>query len=114
MPCLTLHTNLTLDSTTREATLKSLSALVARELSKPEAYVLIDLKDGCTMSFGGTSEPLAHVQLDSLGFAKQPAELSATLCAHLQEQLQLEPARIYIKFTDHPRHMYGWNGKTFG
>jgi len=39
--------------------------------------------------------------------------LAAALCALLQRELQLDPARIYIEFSAAQPQHWGWNGGTF-
>ncbi len=112
MPVLSIQTNVAVADA--EAFLKTASSMVADALSKPESYVMIHLVDGQTMSFAGTTEPLAYVELKSLGLTSgQTAELSKALCAFLSEQLSADASRIYIEFSAPERVMFGWNGGTF-
>ncbi len=112
MPVLNLHTNIPIND--KEPLLKKASTLVAEALGKPEGYVMIRLSDHQPMSFAGTTEPLAFVELKSLGLTTdQTAPLSETICRFISENLNIEPARIYIEFASPERAMFGWNGGTF-
>ncbi len=112
MPVLSIQTNALVQDKTNFLTQASL--WVAEALSKPESYVMIHLSDDETMSFSGTTEPLAYVELKSLGLtSSQTAGLSKTLCAFLQKELQVDASRIYIEFSAPERAMFGWNSGTF-
>jgi phenylpyruvate tautomerase len=112
MPVLNLHTNISI--TDKEALLLEASNEVAQALGKPEGYVMIRISDREAMSFAGTTEPLAYIELKSLGLeAEQTVPLSETICGFISEKLAIEPARTYIEFASPEREMFGWNGGTF-
>jgi len=112
MPSLIIHTNVTIAD--KAAFLSRCSLETAAMLAKPESYVMVEACDNRPMLFGGSDAPLAFVELKSLGLAtNQTAELSARLCALLNEELGIDPARIYIEFAAPERAMFGWDGGTF-
>ncbi len=115
MPLLHLATNLQMSREEEEKTAATLSAAAARLLGKPESYVMTLVQGGQAMTFGGTAEPCAYLQLKSLGLPEtQTGELSAALCDLVLEELGIEPGRTYIEFSSPPRHLWGWNRSTFG
>jgi phenylpyruvate tautomerase PptA (4-oxalocrotonate tautomerase family) len=112
MPYLSVQTNV---SVADEAELLTkLSKQASRMLGKPESYVMVHIEAGAAMLFAGSAEPLAYVELKSLGLSEgdTPA-FSAGLCSLLQDELGLDAGRIYIEFSGPERHMWGWNGSTF-
>lgn len=112
MPILNLHTNIPIGD--KESLLKQASSLIAEALGKPEGYVMIRISDHESMSFAGTTNPLAYVELKSLELnVEQTASLSETICSFISENLGIEPSRIYIEFASPERKMFGWNGGTF-
>ncbi|MDX8404110.1 MAG: phenylpyruvate tautomerase MIF-related protein [Mariprofundaceae bacterium] len=112
MPILTIHANVTIDD--RDSLLKKASAIVAEALSKPESYVMIRLSDNESMSFAGSTDPLAYVELKSLGLSSdKTTALSETICLFIEQNLNIDPARIYIEFSSPERAMFGWNRGTF-
>lgn len=112
MPVLNLHTNVPIGD--KESLLKQTSSLIAEAIGKPEGYVMIRISDHEAMSFAGTTEPLACVELKSLGLETgQTPALSETICGFISEKLGIEPARIYIEFSSPERAMFGWNSGTF-
>lgn len=90
------------------------SATVAQALGKPESYVMVEVSDNRAMMFAGSEVPLAFLEMKSLGLSSdQTAELSATLCALMQQELAINADRIYIEFAAPERAMFGWNKGTF-
>lgn len=114
MPTLIIKTNATIPANESEAIIKRASAQIAELLGKPERYVMVILEPTPAMCFGGETSPLAFLELKSLGLPEDrtPA-LSAALCELLQETLEVPPSRIYIEFASPPRHLFGFDGKTF-
>ena len=99
-----------------EPLLTTLSALLARELGKPEEYVMVAFEPRARMSFGGTSAPACYAELKNVGHldAARVASLSETLCSALAGGLGVAKDRIYIEFTNADGAYWGWNGETFG
>ncbi|GAB0147534.1 phenylpyruvate tautomerase MIF-related protein [Marichromatium gracile] len=114
MPTLQLHTNVTVAPERRAELLARLSAAVAELLGKPESYVMVLLDDGCALSFGGSTEPTALLELLSLGLPESETPRHArALCALCETLLGVPERRVYIDFRSPPRHLFGWNGGTF-
>ena len=114
MPFLKIQTNQPLDGTHQQALMEKASALVAAQLGKPENYVMVAIEAGQNMLFAGTNSPLAYLELKSIGLPESSTtDLSDHLCTLMAQELDIEKNRTYIEFTDAPRHMWGWDGKTF-
>lgn len=112
MPLLSVHTNITIEDS--NGLLKKASSIVSEALGKPEGYVMIRLSDREVMSFAGNSDPLAYVELKSLGLSSdQTASLSEVICGFIEQNLSIDPARIYVEFASPERAMFGWNKSTF-
>ncbi|MDX8391182.1 MAG: phenylpyruvate tautomerase MIF-related protein [Mariprofundaceae bacterium] len=112
MPYLNIQTNVPVKN--EAALIAGASAAVAGMLGKPESYVMVHVESSARLIFAGTDAPTAYLQLKSLGLAEsKSADYSARLCAFMQAELGIEPARIYIEFCSPERHMWGWNGGTF-
>ena len=114
MPYLKIQTNLPLSEKAERNVLKDASALVARELGKPEEFVMIALQPDTPMMFAGTDDPVAFLELKSIGLpAGKTKRLSQTLCDLINEHLGIRPERVYVKFSDVRHGMWGWKGDTF-
>lgn len=114
MPYLKIQSNVAIDETDATRLLAEASKQVAQELGKPENYVMVALEPPQPMLFAGSNDPLAYLELKSIGLPQsKTSALSATLCSLIEEQLGIPAARIYIEFTDAPRAMWGWDNETF-
>jgi phenylpyruvate tautomerase PptA (4-oxalocrotonate tautomerase family) len=100
---------------TADSLLRDLSALLARELGKPESYVMTCLEPRASMTFGGSFEPSCYVEVKNVGTftPAQTVLLSAALSERLAAGLGVPRNRIYIEFADAPPHMWGYDGDTF-
>ncbi|GAB4351679.1 MAG: phenylpyruvate tautomerase MIF-related protein [Gammaproteobacteria bacterium] len=114
MPLLTLKTNIALSQDQQHTLLPRLSRAVAELLGKAERYVMVSLDTEAPMSFAGTTEPAAYLELKSIGLPQeQTRTYSQALCDLVEQHLHIPRDRVYIEFSDAPRPMWGWNGTTF-
>jgi phenylpyruvate tautomerase len=114
MPYLKVQTNVALDAAAQTELMQQASQLVAKQLGKPESYVMVTVETGRPMLFAGTDAPLAYLELKSIGLpADATGSLSQALCSLMAERLDVAQDRVYTEFADAARHMWGWNGGTF-
>jgi phenylpyruvate tautomerase len=114
MPYLKIQTNLPLNRRAEHAILKNASTLIAEKLGKPESYVMIALEPDTPMFFAGSDDPVAFLELKSIGLsAKRTKPLSEALCQLVEGHLGIPCDRVYVKFIDVNRGMWGWKGDTF-
>ncbi|HEY4188493.1 MAG TPA: phenylpyruvate tautomerase MIF-related protein [Polyangia bacterium] len=99
-----------------EALLPKLSALLARELGKPEAYVMTCLETGARMTFAGTAKPCCFVEVKNVGVltGEVTKRVSAALTDFLAPALGVEEDRVYIVFSEVKPQHWGFDGGTFG
>jgi phenylpyruvate tautomerase PptA (4-oxalocrotonate tautomerase family) len=95
--------------------LTTLSSELARELGKPESYVMISFESEVVLLFGGSTEPACFASVKNIGTftPAQTERLSAVLTKHLSSALGVAPNRIYIEFVDAKPHLWGHDGGTF-
>ena len=114
MPFLRIQTNAVINEEKTATMLKKASRAVAQQLNKPERYMMVGLESACPMSFAGTTEPAAFVDLKAIGLPdNQTGDLSRLLCELVAAELAVPKDRVYINFADVPGHLWGWNGQTF-
>ena len=114
MPYFSIETNQEIDQASNPQLMKKTSAFIADLLGKPEAYVMIAVKQGTSLVFGGSDAPAAFVRLESIGLPKESCTaMSHKICSYIEDELGVLPDRIFIDFRDLERNMFGWNGKTF-
>lgn len=113
MPLLKLETNQPIEDAHQLCT--ALSQNLSAALGKSEQYVMTSVQHNPHMSFAGTTDPLAYIELKSIGLPDdQTAQLSEQIGQWVEEMLPVPAARCYIEFSNVPRTHWGWNGKTFG
>lgn len=95
------------------ALLQDLSATLAAQTGKPEAYVMTLLETGLPMTFAGSDAPCAYVQIRSIG-ALRPAAMTAVFSELIRARTGIPADRLYIQFEDVKASDWGWNGRTFG
>lgn len=102
-------------SANADALLRELSALLARDLGKPESYVMTCLDPRARMTFAGTTEPTCYVEVKNVGnFGPElTSRLSAAITDRVATRLGVAPDRVYIEFADARPHLWGHNGDTF-
>ena len=114
MPYLKIQTNQKLNESAEKVLLEKASAVVSRELGKPESYVMVAIDPPRPMMFAGTDDPTAYLELKSIGLpSSSTKDLSDTLCQLIAEELSIDQNRVYIEFANAERNMWGWNGTTF-
>ena len=112
MPLINVRTSLP-EVADSAALLKELSAALAQQTGKPEAYVMALLETAVPMTFAGSTEPCAYVEIKSIGALKPPAMTSA-FCELIESRTGIPASRIYVAFEDVNASSWGWNGNTFG
>ena len=112
VPLITVRTSLP-SVENSEALLQALSAALAQQTGKPEAYVMTLLETAVPMTFAGSTEPCAYEEIKSIG-ALKPAAMTASFCALISSSTGLSSDRIYVAFEDVKASSWGWNGRTFG
>jgi len=114
VPYFAIKTNQDMNDTARANLLSSASAFVAELLGKSEAYVMVAIESGLSISFGASTHPTAYVVLHSIGLpAERCNEFAAKISQFVQAMLQVPKERVFIDFTDLHRDRFAWNGKTF-
>lgn len=115
MPLVKIATSANPSVERKRALLIALSRLLAQELEKPEAYVMTAIETDALMTFAGTDEPAAYVELKSIGrfTPEQTKKLSAAVCAELTKALDVPANRTYIEFADGVGYLWGYDGETF-
>ena len=72
------------------ALLQELSSELANQTGKPEAYVMTLLQTGVPMTFAGSHEPCAYVEVKSIGALRPPA-MTAAFCELIQARTESPP-----------------------
>ncbi|MBN2351335.1 MAG: ABC transporter substrate-binding protein [Spirochaetales bacterium] len=116
MPLAKVAVSAAVDETKKKDVLKRLSLSIAEKIGKPEKYVQTIFEANVPMTFAGTFEPAASLEIKSIGGLSPSVckGLSEACCGLLQKELGIPEERIYIVFSDIEASSWGWNGTTFG
>merc|ERR1712142_294290 len=109
MPILNIDTNS--DKVIDQNDLLKLTQAVATTLNKPTTKVLIKVNK-MTMSFGGSTEPAAYVNLRSKGKISKEENIVHTqaLTPIISEMFSIKPDRFFIEFYDVLGENVAFNG----
>ncbi len=111
MPLISIETNQELAG---EDILKEVSQGIAAMLNKPQEYVMVKYQHNPNMLFAGDNQPLAYLQLKSLGLPEHKTpQFTMSLCNLMQIHFDVTPERVYIEYSSPARHFWGWNNSTF-
>ena len=118
MPLLKIQTNYHEIPSSNLKTLQDEGAkILAEEIGKSLDFVMVLVEVGKSISFGGQAEQgTAFLEIKNVGSLAPELthSISVRLCALLEDSLNISPDRCYLEFQESERHMWGWNGKTFG
>jgi len=114
MPLLKISTNKPVEVSEQQDFLSNASKKVAQLLQKSEKYVMTLFEAERPMTFGGTTDAAAYLEIKSIGLTSPQVDLLSNEIAELvHNELNIDPARIYIEFSDAPANRWGWNKTTF-
>ena len=115
MPTFILHTSSAINDQQNETIRKDAVDILSQELSKSKDFIVTLIHDSVALEFGQNEAPCAYMEVKSVGTfsPEQTTAMSGRICNALQRILSIPPDRIYIEFQESPRHLWGWNGKTF-
>uniref|UniRef100_UPI003FEFFC97 phenylpyruvate tautomerase MIF-related protein n=1 Tax=Candidatus Fimivicinus sp. TaxID=3056640 RepID=UPI003FEFFC97 len=94
----------------KETTLKTKFGNAIKLLGKTESWLMLSFEDNCRLWFQGNQEkPCAFVVVKLFGKASPAAyeKMTAELTRILQEELALDPTRIYVQYEEVSH--WGWN-----
>jgi phenylpyruvate tautomerase len=114
MPLIKINTNKATKTEVQSLFLKAASQKVAKALQKPEKYVMTLFGQPTPMTFGGTEEDAAFLEIKSIGLTEEQVKTLAKEIPELVEkELGIDASRVYIEFANAPRSFWGWNKGTF-
>ncbi len=113
MPYFSIETNKKIEISETEKISKKASRFLAEMMSKPEQVIMVAIKPGTPLIFGGTGEPCAFVRIKALGLDKgRCPEYSGKVCGFLEREIGVPGNRVFIEFTDIDGKCFGYNGNT--
>jgi phenylpyruvate tautomerase PptA (4-oxalocrotonate tautomerase family) len=116
MPLIKVHYPTELKPGKLHSLSSSLTELTAEALGKSSDFVMTVFQKTELQSFGSDIDsPSLFIEVKNVG--SLPTETTSTLSSKISELcselIKVQSSRIYIDFQESPRHLWGWNGKTF-
>lgn len=113
MPYINVQTNVTVTPAQADALKTRLDKDIAAIPGKSESWLMVSISGGQAMYFQGSAAPCAMADISIFGHASAEAfeKLTQAVTASLKAELNLEPARIYTKYSEVEN--WGWNGGNF-
>lgn len=115
MPMIKVQTSVKC-SDAKEKIVKGLSKVLADVTGKPERYCMALIEDDAVIAFAGNIAKGAFIEVKGIGGLSPDInkKLSSAICSFLKSEAGIDPAAIYINFTDVSASNWGHNGSTFG
>lgn len=114
MPYIQVRLANKLDDSQKDELQKKLTELVSAGLSKPKAYIMAEIEDGCSLYMNEARTPNgAYISIGLLGSVDKStcSNLTGQICEILKTDYDTEPSQTYITY--HPCNLWGWNGMMF-
>lgn len=115
MPLIRVTSNLGLSGEAQHVFLRNLSRVVSDLFGKPERWVMTCLDPVAAMSFAGSEEPAAYVEVKNIGAidAALADRVSELLCSAVGQGLGVVSHRVYVEMTAVDGALWGYDGGTF-
>lgn len=110
MPYVGLQTSVRLDDAGKDLLQETIAKLITVIPGKRPDHTMINLIDGVSLHMGLGKADCLYIEVKMLGEApfEAKSEFVVKACEILSKQLSVEPANIYINFTEHKN--WGSNG----
>ena len=108
MPCIVIHTNVSISEEKAEELKKALVVSWEKLPGKRERWLMITLKDRLQMFFGGRDTPAAFINLKILGSlgAENCEFLNEEFLTDVSEVLGIQKERLFVAHDECPS--WGW------
>ena len=114
MPYLSIETNKKIEDNKKDQILQEATNLVSSLLNKPKKWIMISIKDNLSMYYNDSSEGIAYIELKSINLDKEKCKnYIDKLSLFIEDNINVNPDRIYIHFHDLNSKMFGWDRKLF-
>ena len=111
LPLLNISTNTKIKS--EKILLAKSSDFISSLTGKSKNFVMVILNHSLSMSFAGTDELCAFIEIKSIG-SLVPTQMSKPICEFFSTQLEIPSERIYVFYKDIDASQWAWNSRTFG
>lgn len=116
MPMIRLQLSISLSREQQTEMMARLSKESAKQLGKPEQYMMVIVESETSILMSGRGEPAAFAEVRSVGTitGDQAKALTRTISDLLTEVVNIPADRVYLNFMGVSGPMWGFDGSTFG
>jgi phenylpyruvate tautomerase PptA (4-oxalocrotonate tautomerase family) len=113
MPFINVKTTEVIDEARQEVMDAELRRIAKECLGKGENWVMTAYEPQATLSFQGSGEAVAYVEVKCYGepSASGADRMTGQVCAMLEQTLHISPNRVYVSYFG--TNIWGWNGGNF-
>lgn len=113
MPFINTKTTAPLNKDKKALLTKELSQIAKQCLGKGENWVMVGYEEQVDLSFQGSEENIAYIEVKLYGTPQASAcdQMTAQVCDLLEKELGIPSNRIYVSY--YPTNQWGWNGGNF-
>ncbi|CAN0063894.1 unnamed protein product [Heterosigma akashiwo] len=95
----------------------AISGVLASVIGKPESYCAVNVECSDGLVFGGSADPAAIVNVESIGFGSRDAikgEVCEQISSAISSAAGVDEGRIYVNFSSFSHDSWGMGGNMFG
>ncbi len=113
MPYIKTTANVKIDKAKADSIKAKFGKAIETFPGKSERFLMLAFEPEVPMYFGGSDAPCAMAEVSLFGAVNAEASnsMSAAICTILSEELGIDSARIYVKYSGFSD--WGWNGSNF-
>lgn len=113
MPFINTKTTAFIDDATKDTLTKELCAIAQKCLGKGESWVMCGFEPEASLSFRGSVDQIAYVEVKAFGRLSSNATdaMTAEITNLLEDQLNIPPDACYVAYF--PVENWGWSGSNF-
>ncbi len=113
MPFINTKTTKAISNSQKETLTSEFSTITRECLGKAENWVMTGYEDNASLSFQGSTENIAYVEVKTCGAPSSAGtnQMTTKVCELLERELDIPADRIYVAFFS--TNDWGWNGSNF-
>ena len=113
MPYITTKVTTPLPQKKIDALTEAYGKLIEIFPGKTERWLMLDFSGDAKMTFGGTTEPCAMVEIELFGKASAESydKMTDAVCAMIEVECAIPADRVYVKYAEVGH--WGWNHANF-
>ena len=115
MPSINVKLSFKVTDNQKSALLSKLAEAASKATGKPQSYIMTIIEDNVTMSLGGDNDHCAFIDYRQIGAVNGNSNKKASkaLTQVLENELKINPQKVYITFTGFNGNCWGCDGDVY-